>query len=120
MSQSPEELLRVAVQAVENKKGEDITILDLRDISIITDFFMICTGRSSTQVKAIVEYIEDKLKEKGIFPLRKEGMSEGKWVLMDYGDVIIHVFQEAERYFYNLERLWGDARIVNATSINFH
>lgn len=120
MFQTPEELLKVAVQEVEERKGEDIVILNICDISIIADFFVICTGHSSTHVKAIVECIEEKLKEKGTSLSRKEGFSEGKWVLMDYGYVVIHVFQESERNFYNLERLWRDARIVNVSSINFN
>ena len=112
LSLSPQAVVNIAVQAAEDKKAEDITVLDIREVSIIADFFLICTGRSSIQVQAIVENIQDKLKEKNYNALRREGFREGGWVLLDYGDVVIHVFQEAERRFYNLERLWGDAPVV--------
>ncbi|HPZ43429.1 MAG TPA: ribosome silencing factor [Bacillota bacterium] len=112
MSLSPQALVNIAVQAAKDKKAEDITVLDIRKISIIADYFLICSGRSSTHVQAIVENIQEKLEEKNINALRREGFREGEWVLLDYGDVVIHVFQEAERQFYNLERLWGDAPVV--------
>jgi ribosome-associated protein len=112
LSLSPQALVNIAVQAAKDKKAEDITVLDIRKISIIADYFLICSGRSSTHVQAIVENIQEKLEEKNINALRREGFREGEWVLLDYGDVVIHVFQEAERQFYNLERLWGDAPVV--------
>jgi len=109
---SPQAVVNIAVQAAEDKKAYDVTVLDISEISVIADYFVICSGRSSTQVQAIVESIQEKLEKEGITALRREGFREGKWVLLDYGDVIIHVFQEAERQFYKLERLWGDARVV--------
>ncbi|MDD3653825.1 MAG: ribosome silencing factor [Desulfotomaculaceae bacterium] len=112
MSLSPQAMVNIAVQAAEDKKAQDLTILDIDKISIVADYFIICSGRSNTQVKAIVENIQKELEKKGVTVLRREGFREGTWVLLDYGDVIIHVFQEAERKFYKLERLWGDARIV--------
>lgn len=112
MSLSPQEVVNIAVQAAEDKKAWDVTVLDIREISIIADYFVICSGRSSTHVQAVAENIQEKLEEKGTPALRREGFREGGWVLLDYGDVVVHVFQEAERQFYNLERLWGDARVV--------
>ena len=114
MSLSPQAMVNIAVKAAEDKKARNITILDIREVSIIADYFLICTGRSSTQVQAIVEGIQEKLKEENVTALRREGFREGDWVLLDYGDVVAHVFQEAERQFYNLERLWGDAQVVGA------
>ncbi|HOV78845.1 MAG TPA: ribosome silencing factor [Bacillota bacterium] len=112
MSLSPQAVVNVAVKAAEDKKALDITVLDIRKVSIVADYFIICSGRSRAQVQAIVGNIIEKLEEEGVFALRREGFREGGWVLVDYGDVVVHVFQEAERQFYNLERLWGDARVV--------
>lgn len=108
----PQAVARIAVEAAEEKKAYDITVLDIGSVSIIADYFVILNGRSSTHTKSIAEEIEDKLEQAGITPYRKEGYREGRWILLDYGDVVVHVFQEEERQFYNLERLWGDARVV--------
>lgn len=112
MSLRPQAIVNIAVLAAEDKKAGDITVLDIREVSIIADYFMICSGRANTQVRAIVESIQEKLEEEGVTALRREGFREGGWVLLDYGDVVVHVFQDAERRFYNLERLWGDAQVV--------
>ena len=84
-------------------------ILDLREISSVTDYFIICTGRSDVHVRAIVERIEAGLAERGERPLAREGVAHGSWALLDYGDVVVHVFQPDARAFYDLERLWGQA-----------
>lgn len=112
MSLSPQAIVNIAVKAAEDKKAEDITVLDIREVSIIADYFVICSGRSRTQVQAIVENIIEEVEKEGVSALRREGFREGGWVLVDYGDVVVHVFQETERQFYNLERLWGDAQVV--------
>lgn len=115
MSLNPQALADIAVQVAEEKKAYDITMLDISKISIIADYFIICSGRSSIHVQSIAEGIVDTLAENyGIVP-RKEGMKEGRWVLLDYGDVVVHVFQDEERNFYNLERLWGDAPVVGTS-----
>lgn len=113
MSLSPQAVVNIAVPAAEDKKAMDITVLDIHEISVIADYFVICSGRSGTQVQAIVENIQEVLKKNDAITLRREGFREGNWVLLDYGDVIIHVFRESERQFYNLERLWGDAQVVD-------
>ncbi|MDD2553634.1 MAG: ribosome silencing factor [Desulfotomaculaceae bacterium] len=112
MPLSPQAVVNIAVQAAENKKAMDVTVLDIKAVSVIADYFVICSGRTVTQVQAIVEKIQEELKKEGVIAFGREGYREANWVLLDYGDVIIHVFQEAERQFYNLERLWGDARVV--------
>lgn len=112
MSLSPQAIANIAVQAAKDKKASNVTVLDIREVTVIADYFIICSGFSRTQVRAIVENVQDKLKEEGIMALRREGFQEANWVLLDYGDVIVHVFQDAERLFYNLERLWGDAPVV--------
>lgn len=106
------QLVEQIVRAAKDKKAKDVVILSLQEISPIADYFVIMTGGSKRQVQAITDNIEDELKGKGILPFRKEGFQEGKWVLVDFGSVVTHVFQEEERDFYSLERLWGDAEVI--------
>lgn len=84
-------------------------VLELKDLTILTDYFVICSGESTTQVRAITEYIEENLSKLGLRPLSVEGLSYSHWVLMDYGDVIVHIFEEETRNYYELEKLWLDA-----------
>ncbi|MEW6572859.1 MAG: ribosome silencing factor [Bacillota bacterium] len=112
MDLGPQVLLDLVVQAAEEKKAFDILILHVSKLTTLCDYFVIMSGRSTTQVKAIAEYIQDKLTEQGIPVPRREGFRKGHWVLLDYGDIVVHVFQEAEREFYGLERLWRDAPII--------
>ncbi len=98
------------LEAVSGRKAESIVALDVRELTSYTDAFIICSGRSNRQVSAIAEHIKLELKKKNIKPLNIDGMNEGKWVLLDYSDVIIHVFYEETREFYNLDGLWADAR----------
>lgn len=113
MTLSPEKIAALAAEAAEDKKARDVVVLDISDISVVCDYFVICSGLSSTQVKAIAENIEEKLEEKGIKKLRIEGLRDAHWVLLDFGPVVVHVFQEDDRQFYNLEHLWGDAKVVH-------
>jgi ribosome-associated protein len=105
------ELAHKAAEAAAEKKAIDIKILDISNISIISDYFIITSGNSTTQVQAICENIEKKLKEENIRFLRKEGFRKAHWVLLDYGDVVIHIFLNEKRNFYNLEDIWGDALV---------
>ena len=91
-----------------DKKAQDVVLLEVSTMVTYADYFLICSGRSITQVKAIVTAIEESLKSKGIIPLHIEGYTEGRWVLLDYDELIVHVFLEEARNFYNLERLWND------------
>ncbi|MGI6679380.1 MAG: ribosome silencing factor [Dehalobacterium sp.] len=107
------ELSRIAAQAALKKKGTNVVIMDLQEISIITDYFVICSANNLNQVQAICEFIEEEVNlAGGEPPLRIEGFKEGRWVLIDFGSVVVHVFQEEERLYYNLERLWGDAKFT--------
>lgn len=99
----------VAAEAAASKKGDDTLVLDVGEILAITDFFVVTSGANDRQVKAIVEEIERRLKEEGLAPLRVEGADDRRWVLIDYGDFWVHVFQQETRDFYGLERLWSDA-----------
>ena len=100
------------VKAVMGKKATDIVVLDVRGLTSIADFFIICSGSSNRQVMAIAEFIQVDLKKHGIKPLSVEGIKEGHWILLDYGHVIIHVFYEPLRSFYDLEGLWTDAKRI--------
>lgn len=95
---------------IDDKKGEDIVLLEVKGKCSIADYFIIATGNNDRQVNAIVDHLEDKLAERGIFPKSKEGQRGGRWVILDYFDVVVHVFHKDERYYYNLERLWNDAK----------
>ena len=96
------------------KKGEDILIIDVTEKTTLCDFFVIASGHSSTQVKALCDHVEEKLSAEGVEPRRTEGTREGRWGVIDYGDVIVHIFNDESRLFYHLERLWQDGE--NATS----
>jgi len=102
------ELARVAF----DKKAKNVLVLDLKGLTIIADYFVICSGESTTHVKAIAESIEEKTKMAGIRPLGIEGLTHSHWVLMDYGDVMIHIFEEGTRSFYGIEKLWMDAQSI--------
>jgi ribosome-associated protein len=99
----------VAARAAAEKQAEDIVVLDVHELIVITDFFVICSGTSDRQVKTVVEEVEKELRERGLRPVRREGEQEARWVLLDYVDVVVHVFAEEERDYYDLERLWRDA-----------
>ena len=102
-----------AARAAAAKQADDVAILDVHGLIVITDYFVICSGRSEPQVKTIVEEVEKAVRELGERPIRREGQAEARWVLLDYIDVVVHVFAEEEREYYDLERLWRDApRVV--------
>jgi ribosome-associated protein len=104
----PAELMR-AVELALDRKGTDLVVLDLRDISTATDYFMVVSGTSDTHVKSIAEHVIEELKKEGGRAGHVEGLRAGRWVLIDYIDFVVHVFHPAAREFYQLERLWGDA-----------
>ena len=95
--------------ACEEEKARDIMILEVNDLTIIADYFVIASGRSVVQVRSVIEHVQDKLKEIGLLPSRIDGHTQGTWVVLDYDSVILHVFRQEEREYYQLETLWGDA-----------
>jgi len=111
------ELSRLAAAGALDRKATDIVILDLRKLTIMCDYFVIGTARNSLHAKAVAEGIEEKLRDAGRRPGHIEGMYGAGWVLMDYGDVIVHVFLNSERNFYDLERLWADAKVEEIEDI---
>jgi ribosome-associated protein len=105
----PEKKVHRCAYAALDKKAADLVILDMQGISSFTDYFIICSGRSDRQVQGIASAIEMEMKKEGVLPLGIEGFTEGRWVLLDYDDVVVHVFYEPIRDFYDLENLWADA-----------
>ena len=101
--------VRTAVQAIQDRNAWDLRVLDLSKVSEFTDYFLVSTGGSERQVRAIADAVNDSLREGGTRPLHIEGLEYGQWVLMDYGDFLVHIFNEPLREYYRLERLWADA-----------
>ena len=114
LAEVPEEL-RLALRAAFSKKADHVTVLDLRKKAAFTDFFVVCSGQNTRQVKAIVDAIEDVLRKAGVKPLHIEGYERAEWVLIDGFDFIVHVFTPDTREFYSLERLWGSADPLGVT-----
>ena len=107
------ELAKLIAEAASDKKARDIVLMNMIDLTPTTDYFVVCSAGSTTQVRAIADNIEEKLQEEaGIDFLHKEGYREGDWVLLDFGDVVVHVFRQEMREYYALEQLWGDATLT--------
>jgi len=102
------------VELIFNKKGYDVKILDLRTLTTITDYFIICTGDSDTQVKAIADEVDKQMRNEGVRSWHTEGYRSLNWVLIDFVDIVVHVFKKESREYYNLEKLWGDAPVIIA------
>jgi ribosome-associated protein len=107
------EIVNLAARAADSKQAEDLVALDVSGPLPLTDIFLLATGRNERNVLAIAAEIEDKLNESGIKTLRREGRQEGRWVLLDFGDIVAHVFHEEDRLYYSLERLWKDCPAVS-------
>jgi len=110
---SAERKAKRAARAALDRKAIDLVVLDVTSLSSVTDYFLVCSGRSTTHLASIAEAIRAELKQDGVRPLHAEGTTESGWVLLDYGDVLMHVFLEDTRAYYALERLWGDAPSVS-------
>ena len=113
-----EQMVKVAYIAIDDKLGQDIAIINIGKVSSLCDYFVIATGSSARQVKAIADSVQDALTEQGIEPRAKEGYETQSWILLDYGDIIVHIFDEENRGFYNLEKLWKDAPYVDVDTLN--
>ena len=111
-SQHARELLQLAAKAADSKSAEDLVALDVSGPLPLTDVFLLATGRVERNVVAIAGEIEDQLNEAGVKTLRREGKAEGRWILLDFGDLVVHVFHEEDRMYYALERLWKDCPVV--------
>lgn len=111
------EMAKKALEALEDKKAKDIRILDISAVSVLADYFLIASGSNRNQVQAMVDNVEEKLHEAGFDPRQVEGYQTANWVLLDYGDIIIHVFDEENRLFYDLERIWRDGSLIQAEDL---
>ena len=112
MPLTPKELAFALAEIAKNKKAHDIKILKIEDLTVLSDYFVICSGTSTTHVKTLAEEMEFQLKQRDIPPNHVEGRESGNWLLIDYGGVVAHVFLQETREFYSLERMWGDAELV--------
>ena len=114
------EMAEIAVKALDSKKGKDIKLIRIDKITTLAEYFVICTGTSNTQINALGDEVEKELTEKGEEPLHREGYRGGTWVLLDYGCVVVHVFNDEARKFYSLEHLWADGEEVDLSAILPH
>ena len=107
------QMAQLVCRALDEKKGRDIKVIDIHDVSVIADYFVIASGSNQNQVQAMVDNVEEQLGRAGFEPKQVEGVRNSSWILMDYGDVIVHVFDEENRLFYDLERIWRDGKEVS-------
>lgn len=117
MELSSLQLVKCAVEALESKKANDIQVIEVADLTVLTEYFVLCSGTSTTQIKTLADAVEFFLKEKGSPPIRVEGYQSGNWIVVDFGNVIVHVFHTEMREFYNLERLWADGKKIDIGTI---
>lgn len=110
------EILKIAANAMNEKKAKEMNAIKVSDLTVLTEYFLICTATSSTQVRALADEVEDKLEQAGLRPHHIEGRATG-WVVLDYGSVIVHIFGRNEREFYGLDKMWGDAELVDLEKI---
>jgi len=115
---TPKEMALLAAKALDSKKGAEIKVMEVTELTSLADYFVICSGSSTTQINALCDIVEEKLEtEGGEKPLRREGHRGGTWVLLDYGCVVVHVFNNEAREFYSLERLWNDGKSVDLSDV---
>jgi len=110
------EMAKLVVQALEDKKGEDIKVIDIREVSVLADYFIIANGSNISQVQALSDNVSEVLGKAGVHSKQVEGYDNANWILVDFGDVIVHIFDSENRFFYDLERIWRDGKLIdNAT-----
>jgi len=107
------EMFDEIVTALEDKKARELRVIDTQELTTVATYFIICSGTSTTHIKTLADEVEFRLREKGVTPLRLEGYNSARWILIDYGDIVVHIFHEEDREFYNLERLWRDGRSIS-------
>ena len=115
---TPEQVAAIAAHALDEKKARDVKVLKTAEQTVLADYFVICNGNSSTHIKALVDEVDKQLSEAGEPPIRREGLRSDIWVLMDFGCVIVHVFTDEARKFYNLERLWSDSEEIPLSALS--
>ena len=107
------DLVKIIVKALDEKKSEDIKTLDISNVSVMADYFIIASGSNVNQVHAMADFVEEKLAKEGIKPSHIEGYRNANWILMDFGDLIVHIFDDESRSFYDLERIWKGGKVIN-------
>ena len=117
---TPKEMALLLAQAMDSKKGKDIRVLETDGVTTLTDYFVLCSGSSAPQLKALADAGEKAMEDHGILPHHVEGHRGGTWILQDYGDVVVHVFDKEARAFYDLDRLWADAKTVDLSDVLAH
>lgn len=110
-------MAKIAYEALDEKMGEDIKVIDISGISVLADYFIIANGSNDSQVRALVENVEEQLAKAGYEAKQREGYGLGSWVLLDFGNIIVHVFDKENRLFYNLERIWRDGKYIDAENL---
>jgi len=111
-------MAKAACDALEEKKALDIKVIDISKVSVLADYFIIASGSNRNQVQAMVDSVQEELHKKGFIAKQVEGYQSANWILLDYGDIIIHVFDEENRLFYDLERIWRDGSVISAEDLN--
>lgn len=111
------EIALAAIEALEDKKGEDIRIIDISEVSILADYFIIASGNNRNQVQALCDNVEEKLGKIGVIQKQIEGYDNGNWILVDYRDIVIHIFDKENRLFYDLERIWRDGKFIEKENL---
>lgn len=114
MDNQAKEMVKIAVEALEDKKGEDIRVIDIQNVSVIADYFIIASGTNGNQVQALVDNVQEALYKAGYEECQLEGYHSANWILMDYKDIIVHVFSKDDRRFYDLERIWRDGKVIES------
>ncbi len=107
------EMAKIAIEALDDKKAKDIKVIDISNVSVMADYFIIASGTNRNQVQAMANNVEEKLHEQQVHPRQVEGYQAANWILMDFNDVIIHIFNEEDRLFYNLEKIWMDGKVIS-------
>ena len=118
MAANSKELAKIAYAALEEKKANDIKVIDISGVSVLADYFIIASGSNPNQVKALADNVEETLGRAGYELRQSEGYGTASWILMDYNDIIVHIFSEEDRSFYDLERIWRDGKIIDASEFN--
>ncbi len=111
------EMAKIAIEGLEDKKAQDINVIDITNISVMADYFIIASGSNRNQVQALADNVEEKLHEMNIHPRQIEGYQTANWILMDFNDIIVHVFNEEDRLFYNLEKIWLDGKKIDISEL---
>ena len=114
------DMLKTAIEALQDKKAEDIRVIDISNVTIISDYFIIAHGNNANQLQAIVDNVTEKMHKAGFEEPKIEGYNNASWILLDYNDVVIHIFSKEDRLFYNLERIWKDGKEVDLNSIDWN